>query len=405
MKKASLLRFYIFYGLVVFASNLVPPVTPTLVNSLHLQNYMFGLLFSVMSTSLFLFSPAWGKIGDIAGKPKTLAVGQLGYALGQSVFFFGGNGTLMILGRFISGMFMGSHYVNSMAYIIDMTDEKTRGKQMAFMAGLVTAMNALGYLVGGLIGDQSVAAVFYLQIALLLLAGVLFFLLLDDAPKFKSSEILSAKQFLKQANPLSSFVDAKDILNPALIVFFVMTFLSLAGSTGFDNSFDYYIKQQLGFPPSYNGVLKALVGVIGFIANVTINQWVAKKFQLRKAVAVVLACAGFAVLTVFFVSDLYLFVILCIMYYLFNAVYLPILQTLTSENTKATSGLISGVFNSSRSLGMIIGSLFAGFIYEIDPKLSFLTCAILFALASVMGIINMKQYQLGGKEKQGKESE
>ena len=36
-------------------------------------------------------------------------------------------------------------------------------------------------------------------------------------------------------------------------------------TTCYEQCFNYFIKDQYGFPPSYNGLLKAAVGIIAFI--------------------------------------------------------------------------------------------------------------------------------------------
>ena len=66
------------------------------------------------------------------------------------------------------------------------------------------------------------------------------------------------------------------------------------------------------------------------------------------------------------------FVVLSIIGLILNAVHLPILQTLsTSDSEGASNGILAGLFNSFRSIGQVIGSLFAGFIYAYGGKLPF----------------------------------
>lgn len=393
MKKASLFRFYVWYAITVALTNFVHPVTPALVHSLGLPDYMFGLLFSFMSTALFLFSPMWGKIGDMIGRPKSNAISIFGYMIGQTLFCFGGNGPMMLFARVISGAFMGGYSVNSMAYIIDSTDETDRGKNMTIMAAIMTVMTAFGYLIGGVVGNNNIRLPFYLQIVTLFLSSISSLFLLHDAPNFQKADKIPLNRIAKEANPLVSFLEAKKVMNFALAMFFATVFFAFAGTTGFDNSFNYYLKAQLDFPPAYNGYIKAGVGIVGLIANTTLNTWIAKKFNLRKAVSVVFTCAGVSILAVYFSKDLIPFLVCSILYYIFNAVYLPILQTLTSKDSSISNGLISGMFNSSRSFGMIIGSLLASFMYEINPSLPFLICGLFFLIAGVIALINSRQYK------------
>ena len=43
-----------------------------------------------------------------------------------------------------------------------------------------------------------------------------------------------------------------------------------------------------------------------------------------------------------------------------------------------------------KSLGMVMGSLFAGFIYEVGPKLSFVSSAIAFLLAVIFAYLTYR---------------
>ena len=54
------MRFFAFFAaMVVFnlAANFAHPVTPTVIQELHLHDYMFGVALSAMMTVNFLFSP------------------------------------------------------------------------------------------------------------------------------------------------------------------------------------------------------------------------------------------------------------------------------------------------------------------------------------------------------------
>ena len=47
-------------GFEYIACNLAHPMTPAIIKTLHLGDYMFGLAFAAMAITNFLFSPFWG---------------------------------------------------------------------------------------------------------------------------------------------------------------------------------------------------------------------------------------------------------------------------------------------------------------------------------------------------------
>ena len=66
--KTLLKYFFIISAFQSLAANFAHPATPTLIQNLGLNDYMFGVAFAGMSLTNFLFSPFWGKISDQIGR-------------------------------------------------------------------------------------------------------------------------------------------------------------------------------------------------------------------------------------------------------------------------------------------------------------------------------------------------
>ena len=79
-------------------------------------------------------------------------------------------------------------------------------------------------------------------------------------------------------------------------------------------------------------------------------------------------------------------------FYAFNAVSIPLMQDLVAKRAAKTndSNLVMGFFNSTRSLGGIVGSLCAGFLYSAGPKIPFLFAAGAFVLATIFAVVYAK---------------
>ena len=78
--------FFAVNSLFNLASSFAHPVTPTVIQELVLPDYMFGLALAVMMTTMFLFSPFWGKINAILSSRVCLLISCTGYAVGQLMF-------------------------------------------------------------------------------------------------------------------------------------------------------------------------------------------------------------------------------------------------------------------------------------------------------------------------------
>ena len=74
-------RFVLFFvAMIMFSlsSNFAHPITPTIIQDLNLNDYMFGVALAMMQLSNFIVSPFWGKINRYISSRTTLLIGCTG---------------------------------------------------------------------------------------------------------------------------------------------------------------------------------------------------------------------------------------------------------------------------------------------------------------------------------------
>ena len=377
------LRFSLFFtAMILFnlAANFAHPVTPTIIQDLGLPDYMFGLMLAAMMISQFLLSPFWGKINATISSRKTLLISCAGYGVAQLGFAYATTQTMILLARVMAGVFVGGIFVSFLTYVINMARPEDQGKYLTYSATIQAVFGAFGYLVGGLLGEWSIRATFLLQAFTLTLSGVMFYLvcLPDNADERK----LPMKQILRESNPLQAFLDGRHFMNPGFVLLFALNILMNFGNTGFDQVFNYYLKDQLGFTSAYNGIIKAAVGFISFAFNMTLCLWIIRKTDTRKSMVVLaLFCTAAAVGTLVF-PDLVPYIGCSIALYAGYSVSLPVLQDLAAARSDpARKNLVMGFYNATKSLGSIVGSLMSGFLYGIHFRLPFFVVALAYGLS------------------------
>ena len=78
-------------------------------------------------------------------------------------------------------------------------------------------------------------------------------------------------------------------------------------------------------------------------------------------------------------------------FYAFNSISVPLIHNLVaSGGPEEQNSLIMGFCNSIKSLGGIIGALFAGLLYTMNPKLPFMFGFASFVAAAVLAVIYKK---------------
>lgn len=387
----KLIIYYILVAAESLAANLAHPITPTLIQNLNLPDYMFGLMFAGMSVTNFLFSPFWGRLVDYLQSRSILLIGCVGYGLGQLFFWQATTPVTIMIARCFSGFFVGAINVAMLTYLVNTSDPADRSRNLTIHATTVTVSSTFGYLIGGLAGEISLNLSFGMQVMLLLLCGLLFALLCQKDRSISTSRP-SILQISKGANPFSAFLAGRQFMTSLFALLFGVLLLSMFASTAYDQCFNYYIKDQFGFSSAYNGTIKAVIGVISLVSNMTLCLYIMRKTNVAKSNALLLLFGSISMLGVLIFDTVVPFILFTILYLGINAISVPVLQSLVSGRASAqNSNLVMGFYNAIKSLGMVAGSLIAGFVYDYNPKFPFILAAISFAGAFLLAMLYWKK--------------
>ena len=380
-------RFLFFFAAMILfnlAANFAHPVTPTIIQDLRLPDYMFGLMLAAMQFSNFLFSPFWGKLNVSISSRWTLLICCTGYGVAQLGFACATTQSMILLARVLAGVFVGGIFVSFLTYVINTAKPEDQAKFLTYSATIQAVFGAFGYLVGGLLGEFSIRGTFYLQAFCLGLAGILFRLVcLPDGQQ----EQTDLRKIVLETNPLQAFIDGKYFMNMAFVMLFAVNILMNFANTGFDQVFNYYLKDQLGLTSSYNGIIKAAVGLISFVFNMTVCLWIIRKTDTRISMTVLMALCAVTALGTLLAPKIWLFILLSVFVYAGYSVSLPVLQNMVAvQADPMRKNLVMGFYNATKSLGSIIGSLMAGFLYAVHIKLPFAVVAVAYGLSLLAAV-------------------
>lgn len=391
MKTKTMKLFFILVFLEGVASNLVHPVTPSLIINLNLPSFIFGLAFASMSTTFLLFSPFWGKMNENIGSRKVLLICCIGYGVGQFFFLNARDVHHIVIARLLAGMFSGGIVVSMMTYTIKVSAKELLSKNLTIYATLLAVGSATGYMLGGIIGRNNVYIPFYIQVSLLFILGCLFFLVCSKNLDRRSSFRESSKTFLR-SNPINIFIEMKPHMNLNLILLSIIALFASTAAVTQDQNFNFYLRDVYNLNSSYNGIIKSIVAILGLLLNATLCKYIIEKLNISKSLKNIYLLLFTVATVMLVVKSAYPFIIVNIIYYGFIIVYTPLLQYLfTSTNKNVSTGALMGFYNALYSIGMIVGSLSAGALYAINGKLPFVLCAGLFFLCSMLMYIKTKK--------------
>ena len=381
-------RFALFFGAMILfnlAANFAHPVTPTIIQNLHLHDYMFGVALAMMQLANFLMSPVWGKLNSKISSRLTLLIGCCGYGVAQLWFALATTELMIILARLFAGVFVGGIFVSFLTYVVNMADPKDQPKYLTWSATIQSVAGAFGYLVGGVLGEYTIKGTFLIQALCLVVTGAAFFFIC--LPDKQTEGKIQLGQIVKDANPFGAFKDCAKFMTLNFATLFVVNVLINFGNTGFDQAFNYYLKAQLNLTSSYNGIIKAAVGLVSFVANMTLCIWLIQKTDTKKSLSLLVGICALASVGTLVSPKIGIFITFSILVYAGYSVSLPVLQNMVATKADpAQKNLVMGFYNSTKSLGSISGSLTAGFIYAIHPKLPFGCTALIYGLGLVAAL-------------------
>lgn len=385
IEKRKMTIFILFNLILTIGMNLGHPVTPSLIKSLDLGDHVFGIAFAAMSTMNFLFSLIWSNLANGLKKTRILMISSIGYAIAQMLFAFSTSEASLYIARFLGGAFAGGFQVGLMTYIINEAPEDKQARYITMSSVIISIGAALGFFIGGKIGDVSVLLTFYIQAALHLVMGLLFYFVLG--PYEKIEEKLD-KDMIKNANPFKVLSSGSEYFFGFTACLFASILISSIAVTLFDQSFNYYIKDVFDFPPSVNGNIKALVGIFALVLNMLVVRRKRGKQGESEAKLLPLVLLSMSLLSIVIrnMDSADMFMRFSLAWFALNTVMIPLQQNLVmSYKTDVESGnQLSGLYNALLMLGKIFGALGSSFVYTYLPEASFSVSGILFGLSFIL---------------------
>ena len=380
IKKTSSLYFlFVLFFLELIAANLAHPATPTIIVERELPASTFGYAFAAMALGSFLFSPLWAYLNDRIGRVHVFAIGCYGYAVGQLLFLFATQLWLVVFARFIAGAFVGGVMMTQLVLILDHSIWSDRAINLSIHATLFTVGGALGYLIGGYLSDINLVLMFVIQVGLLVLIGLIMHLF------FQGIDVHQIKDKSSSFNPLRFFKVVIQIKPIEFLFYSVVVFLSMIGTIAFDQIFNFYLKDQLFFPASMNGIIRAAFGLMSLIVNLTLGRLIISKRWFKIPLIAVLFSASILSFLLFISRDLTLFMSLSVIFFVLNSLYLILIQVYSGHmSVFASNSTVVGLYNAIRSLGMVFGSFLSGSIYQLNIASSFGFAGITLGLSAII---------------------
>ena len=361
------------YGMII-------PLLPFYANEFQAGPAALGILIASFAIMQFFFSPLLGRASDKIGRKPILLLSLLISFIGFTIFSFANSYLTLLFSRIIACI--ATERAVAQAYIADVTDHKSRTKEMGKIGAALGAGFIVGPAIGGALGTYGFSIPGFAAMFLTLLNIVFVMSFLPEPQREKEQTMKNAGRRL---GFLQELLDSlrKPLLGITLLILFIVT---LAFSTIpvivplLSIDFFNFSSLELSFVFIYIGLIQIVMQ--GFVINS-----LSRRFGDEKLIALgpVLMATG-AFLMPIFQNVIIFFFTNSLLAAGFGIINTSIPAFLSKRISLNEQGSILGAASSVASIANIPGPLVIGFIYAFAGSfVPFLISAVMLALAFLIG--------------------
>jgi DHA1 family multidrug resistance protein-like MFS transporter len=381
--RKNLIILSLTLGVVMLGFGMVMPIFPFYIESMGASGSELGLLIAISPFMQLLFAPIWGSVSDRQGRKPVLAVGLLGYGISMLLFGLATELWMLFVARGLGAILSAATMPTTMAYISDSTSEQDRGGGIGVLGAATGLGMVLGPALGGWLAVESLSTPFFITAGVCLLTLLLVLLYLPEslpaeARRASATQIKPAAQLGEMWRALSS---------RPLGILLTMAFLVSFGLTCFQGIFGLYALEKFGYGTEEVGWILAVMGIVAAVTQGTLTGPLTKHWGEAAVIKVTLLGSAAAFGLLLTANTLPAILLTIALFTVPNALLRPAVISLTSKRADTRQGVAMGLNNSFNSLGRIVGPIWAGFAFDVNYNLPYLSGAAIMVAGFVISLM------------------
>ncbi|MBE2199573.1 MAG: MFS transporter [Anaerolinea sp.] len=403
MDKKRIIPIFVIVFTNILGAGVILPILPLLAEGeFQATALQATTLSAVFFAAQFVAAPWLGRLSDRYGRRPILIVSQIGTVLSFILFIFAaplgrvidgwglglsitGGLVMLYVARILDGL-TGGNITAAQAYIADVSTPQTRAQAL----GMISAAFGLGFIFGpafgGFLAGISLVAPF-IGAAIISAGSVLLtvFMLKESLPPAARGSAVEIEAQRKR--PTSHFLRQPNVMR-ILVIAFVVTLAFAA----LQSTFALYAERVV-FPGLDHalvarnaGFMLAVIGMTSVVTQLSLIKPLVQRWGEFNAALLGQGSQAVAFVGLALVSGPLLVTLSTIPLAFGNSVNEPNLQAiLTRDSDGRTRGRLLGLYQSARSLALIIGPIWAGYIFQtISPRAPFAIAVPLLAVAILL---------------------
>jgi MFS transporter, DHA1 family, tetracycline resistance protein len=354
------------------------------IHSTHSKLIILGFLLAIFPLGAFFFAPFWGALSDKRGRKPVLLFTLFKSFISYVIVCFGvfySSLWLLFIGRLIGGIMAGNVTVSQSA-LIDLSDEKTKTKNLARMSMSIGFGFLFGPVIGGTLSDPN-ATSFVAQCGPYLFIAALFFILwalLFFA--YKKSPPTNPRAIVSLLKSPLSILTAFSVPNIRLLI---STWIGMAfGINLIQFCLAAYLVHTFQFSVSQISIQVVLFSTFFVLTNGLFIPWLSKKIKIHSIIIPgLIGLMATSLLLAFITNPAWLYPVMILWGIANGCIYGGFFPTISNAIPHNIQGTVMGTLWSINALAQVIEPSASGWLLNINYRLPF-EIGSLFCLIAII---------------------
>ncbi|MCY8235152.1 multidrug efflux MFS transporter NorA [Priestia endophytica] len=391
MEKQNVTLFILLANLFIafLGIGLVIPVTPTIMNELHLSGTIVGYMVAAFALTQLVVSPISGRWVDKFGRKKMIIIGLIIFSLSEFLFGIGQQVEVLFVSRMLGGVSAAFIMPGVTAFIADITTLNTRAKALGYMSAAISTGFIVGPGVGGFLAEIGTRLPFFFAAGLALVATVFSLVALREPqrnPENEEVKIVKGQGRLKR------------IFVPMYFIAFLILFISSFGLSAFESFFSLFADHKFAFTPKDIAIMITGGAILGVIVQVALFERLTKWFGEIGVVRYSLIFSTIIVFLLTIVNSYYMVLLVTMVTFVGFDLIRPALTTYLSRIAGNEQGFVGGMNSMFTSLGNVFGPIVGGVLFDINLNYPFYFAALFSAVGVAITLTWRHPHQREEKE-------
>lgn len=328
----------------------VTPALTEISNSLNIPKDRIGLVVSLFALPGIIFTPVYGFLADKFGRKKVIVPSLFFFGIFGTLTFFVNNFNLLLILRFLSGTGAASLGALNVTLIGDFFEDADRKKVLGYNNGVLNLGTTIIPLLGGFLAGISWNYVFILP-SVAVIIGLWMIFSFEEPEVTAKKSVNYFKEFLKAIKEKTIFL---------VYIINILTYIIFFGSIW--NYTSFIIEMNFVSSTVVNAMVISTLSLTAAVTSMFYGK-ISAKTGHRKLFAFVFVMNAIALLSVTFISSLYLLFIPMVIFGIGFGLNLPNMQALIIKHSPENQrGSIVSINRTCTLLGQFTGPLISGLI-------------------------------------------